>query len=224
MAYEALTSEAAALSHDRIAPSPRVGAGCGGVALNAGATVVAVDYSTAVDACWANHRGHPRLPVIQADVYNLPFPPGEFDFVYCIGVLQHTPDVRGAFMALAPQLRVGGRLVVGVYPKIFWNLLWPKYWLRPITKRMPPDRLFHFPVANDEHDFPLSRSQVREWAVLNTFDMFAPAHDSPQSASTLKRWIDEAGLDEAWVGRSGFLVGRGTKRRLAEDQPQSASA
>ena len=57
----------------------------------------------------------------------------------------------------------------------------------------------------------LADQQVREWAILNTFDMFAPAHDTPQSASTLRRWFDEAGFEDAWVGRLGFLVGRGTK-------------
>ncbi len=223
--------------------------GCGAgrfteVALAAGAEVVALDYSTAVDACWQNHQGHPRLNVLQADIYRLPFDPGRFDFVYCIGVLQHTPDVRAAFMALGPQLRPGGELTVGIYPKIALNLLWSKYWLRPITKRLPPDRLFRLveravpillpisralgripgvgrklrwaiPVANHESDFPLSDHHLREWAVLNTFDMFAPAHDSPQSAATLTRWLDEAELDDVWVGRRGFLVGRGRKPQFS---------
>src|SRR5712691_2725046 len=71
--------------------------GCGSgrfaeVALQAGAYVVAIDYSVAVDACQANLGGHPRLDIIQADLHRLPFKRGQFDFVYCLGVLQHTPD------------------------------------------------------------------------------------------------------------------------------------
>ncbi|MFN9152611.1 MAG: class I SAM-dependent methyltransferase, partial [bacterium] len=82
-------------------------AGCGAgrfaqIALDAGAEVVAVDLSSAVDACQANLGPHPRLTVVQASIYDLPFSPGSFDFVYSIGVLQHTPDVERAVKALPP--------------------------------------------------------------------------------------------------------------------------
>jgi uncharacterized protein YbaR (Trm112 family) len=60
--------------------------GCGAgrfaeVALNAGAKVVALDYSSAVDACYANLKHHPNLHVIQGDIYALPFAPKSFPFV-----------------------------------------------------------------------------------------------------------------------------------------------
>lgn len=87
--------------------------GCGAgrfaeVALNAGATVVALDYSSAVDACYANLRQHPNLYVVQGDIYALPFAAGMFPFVYSLGVLQHTPDVAKAFAALPPMVLGGG--------------------------------------------------------------------------------------------------------------------
>ena len=52
--------------------------GCGSgrfaeVALSAGAKVVALDYSSAVDACYRNFMGHPNLYVVQGDIYELPF-------------------------------------------------------------------------------------------------------------------------------------------------------
>src|SRR5438067_1642495 len=66
-------------------------AGCGAgrfteVALSTGADVVAVDYSSAVDACFANLGSHPRLLVVQGDLYRLPVKPAAFDYVYCFGV------------------------------------------------------------------------------------------------------------------------------------------
>jgi SAM-dependent methyltransferase len=87
--------------------------GCGSgrfaeVALAAGAHVVALDYSSAVDACAANLGHHPRFHVVQGDIYALPFAPASFDFVYSLGVLQHTPDVARAFAALPPMLAGGG--------------------------------------------------------------------------------------------------------------------
>ena len=95
--------------------------GCGAgrfaeVAVECGAQVVALDYSSAVDACWLNLGAKPGLNVLQGDIYGLPLQPEGFDFVYCLGVLQHTPDVKASFMALTRQVKRGGRLVVDVYP------------------------------------------------------------------------------------------------------------
>jgi SAM-dependent methyltransferase len=217
--------------------------GCGAgrfaeVALSTGARLVAVDYSSAVDACRQNLGPNPRLDVVQADVYRLPFQRQSFDFVYCFGVLQHTPDVQASFAALTAQLAPGGRIAVDLYPRIALNVLWPKYWLRPITKRMSAERLFPLvtnmvnvlwpfslalgripgigrrlrhalPVANYEGLLPLTPTELKEWAVLDTFDMLAPAHDHPQTAATLQAWFEEQRLADIDVGRHGLVVGRG---------------
>jgi SAM-dependent methyltransferase len=219
--------------------------GCGAgrfaeVILGTGAELVALDYSSAVEACRANLGAHARLNVVQGDIYRLPFRPGSFDDVYCLGVLQHTPDVERSFMSLPEQVRPGGRLAVDVYPALMLNVLWPKYWLRPITKRLPQRTLFRLvrlmvrfllpvsrlvsriprvgrklryliPVMNHEPDFPLSPSQVEEWAVLNTYDMLAPEHDHPQTAATLRSWFEGASLRQVEVFRRGHLIGRGVR-------------
>ena len=219
--------------------------GCGSgrfaeVALAFGARVVAVDYSLAVEACFENLGGHPELDVVQADIYRLPFAPGSFDLVYCLGVLQHTPDVKKAFMTLPPQLKPGGRLAVDLYPKLLLNWLWPKYWLRVVTRWLPGRLLYAavsaafpvlypvslalgriprlgkklrylVPVANYEGVLPLSGTQLREWGLLDTFDMLGPRYDQPQKLETLRSWFEEAALDDVWVSRLGFLVGRGSK-------------
>jgi SAM-dependent methyltransferase len=180
------------------------------------------------------------LNVVQGDIYHLPFKPGSFEVIYCLGVLQHTPDVRTAFMHLPDQLKTGGRLIVDVYPKSFWLCFWPKYWLRPLTRRLTQDRLFTLvklmvkyllpvslvigripyigrklrylvPVCNYEPDYPLNPEQIMEWAVLDTYDMLAPAYDQPQTAATLLSWFKEAGLRNLEVFPRNFIVGRGTK-------------
>lgn len=219
--------------------------GCGAgrfaeVALSCGAELVALDYSLSVDACWQNLGPHPRLNLVQGDIYNLPFLPGCFDLVYCLGVLQHTPDVQAAFCYLVSQLKSGGRLVVDVYSKTYLTLLWPKYWLRPFTRRMPQQKLFNLvqfmvkyllplslaigripkigrklryalPVMNYEPDFPLSAEQLKEWAILDTFDMLSPRYDNPQTEQTLERWFKGVGLQNIRIFRRGVVVGRGEK-------------
>jgi len=32
-----------------------------------------------------------------------------------------------------------------------------------------------------------------EWATLDTFDMYSPAHDHPRSLAEVRRWFDSAG-------------------------------
>jgi SAM-dependent methyltransferase len=219
--------------------------GCGAgrfaeVALAAGARLVAVDYSTAVDACRQNLGSHPMLDVVQADVYRLPFRRRTFEVVYCFGVLQHTPDVRAAFAALVDQVAPGGRIAIDLYPRLALNVLWPKYWLRPLTRRLPAARLFALvtrmvdllwplslalgrapvvgrrlrhalPIANYEGLLPLDLQQLKEWAVLDTFDMLAPAHDHPQTVDTVRKWFEQAGVADTEVFRDGLVVGRGRR-------------
>ena len=219
--------------------------GCGAgrfaeIALSSGANVVALDYSSAVDACLANLRQHPRLHVVQGDAFALPFSPGSFDFVYSLGVLQHTPDPQRAFASLPPMLAPGGRISVDYYERSLGALLHPKYLLRPVTKRMPKPVLFSalealvpvllplsrmagrvpllgrglqrmVPVANDEGTLPLTPTQLREWSLLDTFDWLAPEYDNPQSEATARQWMVQAGLAQIEVLRVGHLVARGVK-------------
>lgn len=222
--------------------------GCGAgrfaeIALDFGAEVVAVDYSSAVEACLENLGSNERLSVIQADLYRLPFKPESFDFVYCFGVLQHTPNVETAFKSIPGVLKAGGGLAVDVYPKLFRTLFDTHYWIRPLTKRLNGATLFQavqravpimlplsrvlgripilgrwlhhaVPVSNYEGRYPLNNSQLKEWAVLDTFDMLAPAHDQPQTRKTVKRWFQESGLIRIEVFRLRQWVGRGQKLPL----------
>jgi 2-polyprenyl-3-methyl-5-hydroxy-6-metoxy-1,4-benzoquinol methylase/uncharacterized protein YbaR (Trm112 family) len=224
--------------------------GCGAgrfaeVALGAGAHVVALDYSSAVDACKANLGSHPNLHVVQGDIYALPFARERFDFVYSLGVLQHTPNVEAAFAALPPMVKRGGRLCVDYYWKRLRTLMHAKYLLRPFTKGMAQDRLFTLlerhvpamlaasrtlgsvplvgrvlkrivPVADYTGIFSLSEQQLQEWALLDTFDMLAPAYDSPQTAETAGRWFREAGFVDVEVLHAGHLVARGHKPPAAK--------
>jgi len=220
-------------------------AGCGAgrfaeVALEAGARVVAMDYSSAVEACRANLSQFDSLDVVQADIFHLPFQRDRFDRIYSLGVLQHTPDPKSAFQALRAPLRPGGDLAVDVYPKMLRNVFWSKYWVRPVTKRIESRKLFGLversigpllavsnflnaipkvgpklkylvPVANYRGVYPLDESQLREWSVLDTFDMLAPAHDHPETAAGLRSWFQDGGLEHIEVFRAGHVIGRGQK-------------
>jgi len=219
--------------------------GCGSgrfaeIALSAGAKVVALDYSTAVDACYNNFHNHPNLHVVQGDIYELPFDSETFSFVYSLGVLQHTPDPEKAFNSLPPVLQKEGKICVDFYEKSWKSLLLPKYWLRTLTKHLPKEILFTLlkkvtplllfvsrllgklpvigntikkviPVANYYGILPLNKQQQLEWSLLDTFDWFSPEHDHPQTSKIARLWMEKAKLNDIEVLKAGHLVARGRK-------------
>ncbi len=220
--------------------------GCGAgrfaeVALKAGAKLVALDYSSAVDACHANLKHHPNLHVVQGDIYALPFALGAFQLVYSLGVLQHTPDVAKAFAALPPMVCGGGQLCVDYYEKSWKSIFHLKYWLRPLSKRLPKTALFSLlqkaipvllplsrllggvplvgrlfkrlvPVVNYYGTLQLTTQQHLEWSLLDTFDWLAPQYDQPQTGSTARHWMEQVGMNNIEVLKAGHLVARGTKQ------------
>lgn len=55
-------------------------------------------------------RARPGTRFVRADAYALPFPPGGFDTVVCLGFLHMVEDLTGFVDGLLAQLRPGGRL------------------------------------------------------------------------------------------------------------------
>lgn len=188
------------------------------------AEVYSVDYSSAVEANFRNNGPHERLHLYQASVYALPFKPQQFDYVLSLGVLQHTPDFRASIEALAAMVKPGGKLVVDFYcMRGWWTKVSAKYALRPITKRLTHRRLLwliehnvdwmmalngfnkklglsvlnrFIPLCDFGGTLPpdLPDNELREWVVLDTFDMFSATHDHPQRLQTVTDWVKETGL------------------------------
>jgi 2-polyprenyl-3-methyl-5-hydroxy-6-metoxy-1,4-benzoquinol methylase len=76
------------------------------------AVVDSFDYSTAVEANAKNNGYHKRLVLVQADIRKMPFPKESYDYVLCLGVLQHTPNPEESIQCLWDMVRPGGALVV----------------------------------------------------------------------------------------------------------------
>ncbi len=103
-----------------------------------GAEVLALDMSQAIDVNLDNLGARENVLLLQADLFDLPFLAGRFDYVFCYGVLQHTPDPSKTFGFLADCLAPGGRISVDVYRKFGGPSPWgfPKYFWRPLTKHL----------------------------------------------------------------------------------------
>jgi len=203
------------------------------------AVLYSVDYSDAVSANFKNNSqiAPDRFHLFQASVYEMPFPDDSFDKVFCLGVLQHTPDFDASIKALIGKAKPGGEIAVDFYPiKGWWTKINSKYILRPITKRMQHDRLlklieknvdwlikvhyiFHriglgfmtrfLPLCNVNESFPksLTNAEVREWAILDTFDMYSPEHDHPQRIADVAKMFERQGAQVTFSGIEQFGEG-----------------
>jgi SAM-dependent methyltransferase/uncharacterized protein YbaR (Trm112 family) len=194
--------------------------GCGAgrfaeIAANYGAKVIALDFSTAVDAAAKNLGSLPNVHYIQGDLLNPPLKKQCLGFAYSLGVLQHTPDPCRALACILSLLGDGGRFAFTIYGRRWYTKLYSKYLCRPVTRRMPPQLLlrtiesvmpvafpvtdllfrvpalgkisqFAIPIANYVDKTDFSRSERYNEAVLDTFDMLAPRYDIPLTAKEVE--------------------------------------
>jgi SAM-dependent methyltransferase len=220
--------------------------GCGAgrfteVLLGRGARVTSIDLSAAVDANGANFPPDERHRIARADILALPFPPRSFDVVFCLGVIQHTPDPERSIAALYDQVKPGGSLVLDHYSrKLQWRLSTGPIF-RGVLKRLPPDRGLAAsrrivdtllplhrragradvivrrlsPVQAYYGKLPLSDELQREWALLDTHDALRDWHKHFRTMAQIEATLRALGLDDLWCVEGGNGVeARG--RRPAE--------
>lgn len=223
-------------------------AGCGAgrftrLLAEAGARLVTFDYSSAIDACYENNGQFEDVAFLQCDIFDMPFRAGAFDYVFCHGVLQHTPDPKAAFQALARMVRPGGRISVDVYRKDGLIRPWKsKYLWRPLTTRMSPTRLLAFlewfipkwlpfdtAIKRIPHlgnylgslipcwnyfDRDLSPEQKVAWAIMDTFDALAPTYDNPVRLSEVRTWLIGPEWSEVEIRPGGNGVVANARRSM----------
>lgn len=140
--------------------------------------------------------------------------------------------------ALIQATRPGGEVIVNFYKRRGpWTRLHAKHLLRPITRRMSHRRLESLidrhldrmiaasrwlrarrlghlarflPLVDMRgiEDLGLAEASTREWARLDTFDMFSPRYDEPQAIPAVARIAEQAGARVTFAGR--VPLGAGT--------------
>ena len=240
------------LSPVDLAGSTVLDAGCGmgrylRVAAEWGARAVGMDLSRAVEAARAMTADWPEVAVVQGDLLRLPFAPGSFDHIYSLGVLDHTPDPRRAFLGLARLLKPGGRIAIWVYPVERPRLERVINVHRAISTRLPLGVLVRFsrlmaPVGALKRRLMGSRHPIvarlgvalnvltigvsmhpdPEVRVCDTLDWYAPRYLSRHTPEEVRGWFAEAGLvDVVNLARDQayFHAGQGNGVNFAGRRP-----
>ena len=211
-------------------------AGCGAgrftqIALETGAEVVSFDLSLAIEAASRNNAGADRLCMFQASIYEIPLRTASFDKIFCMGVLQHCPDVAAAFQSLVPFLRPGGEIVIDVYEKttgfpplkyiarpflrpfgaegIYRLLSWtipPAFEVKKALYRIPaigPRLGSLIPIGPISHAPRLNYTdeELKQVKILSALDMLSPVYDQPQEMEDVGKWFEHAGLIDVQLKR-----------------------
>jgi SAM-dependent methyltransferase len=219
-------------SPDDLAGKLVLDVGCGmgrfaDVATRWGAHVVGIDLSLASEVAAQNLAGR-NATIFQADVFQLPFAEGSFDFIYSIGVLHHTPSCEQAVKVLPRLLKPGGRLAVWLYSSYNpWYRMSDVY--RKVTRRMPQKVLYKLcygviplygahqvlrkiPLVGKPVSavirwlVPMSFNPDPEWRRLDTFDWYSPWYQSKHSYEEVFRWFESCGMEDLHVAEEPISV------------------
>jgi len=91
-----------------------------------GGIINTIDSSNAIDVNFNNNSTRfNNILYAQADLYNCPFNSNSFDFVVCIGVVQHTPSPELTIRKLYELVKPGGHLILDHYLFKLRNILPP---------------------------------------------------------------------------------------------------
>ena len=109
--------------------------------------------------------------------------PGSMDLVISNGVLHHTADTRRAFLSIAPLVRPGGHIVIGLYNRIGR--------LRTDLRRVLYQRFGERVLVLDPHlRKPLSPDKRRAWIR----DQYCHPQERKHSFDEVLDWFKEAGF------------------------------
>ena len=111
--------------------------------------------------------------------------------------------------------RMPPRLLMALVRTLTLPLLYLKRAIRWLSRRMRYVGLLYawIPVFDYRGQFPLTERQIREWAVLDTYDFLAARYDRPQHIDAVRQWLIDAGLEIVHLRKGGNgIVARGRKR------------
>ncbi|HEY4942122.1 MAG TPA: class I SAM-dependent methyltransferase [Rhizomicrobium sp.] len=217
------------------------------VLLKYNAVVHSFDFSMAVEANAKNNGANDNLTLVQGNILSPPFPESRYDFVICLGVVQHTPNSEQTIDALWQMVRPGGTLLFDHYDWGLLHLTTAVPWYRAVIKRLP--KRLQRPVTDSivSSLFPLhwrfkdskwaqrvlrrispvhfyyphlglsSKTAYYDWARLDTHDATTDHYKHRRSAAQIRRTLEKLGATDIDV-RVERLHGNGIETKCRKPE------
>jgi SAM-dependent methyltransferase len=182
--------------------------------------VTSIDLSSAVEANQENFPQNDRHRVLQADVLRLPFAPRQFDVVFCLGVIQHTPSPEATIEKLFEQVRAGGWLVIDHYTFELSRFTKTSMLFRIALRRMSPQQGMKWTERLVALFFPLHRAarknRVAQAVVSRISPVLAYFHSYPSFNDELQRQWSLLDTHDALTDWYKHFRTKGQIRRVLE--------
>ncbi|CAN5554795.1 hypothetical protein BH11BAC2_BH11BAC2_22440 [soil metagenome] len=197
------------------------------------ALVHAIDLSVAVEVNKEIVGEKFNYQVAQASVYEIPYPAASFDIVFCLGVIQHTPNTEKTIESLWNMVKPGGIMVIDHYIwRIgYYSTLTPLYrgWLKrlkpqksmPIVKNLVN---FFFPIhwkLKDKgiinwlahrisplivyiKEFPEKDYKFHyDLSQLDTYDQLTDYYKHLRTPNQIRKTLEDLGATNIWINKGG---------------------
>ena len=199
-----------------------------------GANTHAFDLSSAVDANKDLNGHYENYQIAQADIRSIPYEDNVFDFVICLGVIQHTPNPKETIKILYKKVKRGGYLIFDSYTYNISQMTKLSGLYRQLLKRLNPklsmeivnkavDIFFplHWSVRNIYFlqillsrispclfyysSFPfLSKKQHLELTRLDSYDSLTDFHKHYSSVRSIKKCLKSMGCENFRIKKNGI--------------------
>lgn len=155
--------------------------GCGAgrfteILLQKGAYVTSLDLSDAVDANSENFPINEKHRILQGDINKMPFAPQQYDFVVCLGVIQHTPNPEETITSLYQHVKPGGWLVIDHYTYKLSHFTKTTEIFRFFLKRLSPTRGMKVTERITNLFFPLHKAVRKVYPLQAILSRISPVH------------------------------------------------
>jgi SAM-dependent methyltransferase len=196
--------------------------------------VIATDLclnSLRLGEAFRREHGLVRVRFAQMNLFRPALAPEQFDVVLCNGVLHHTADPYGGYSALAPLVRPGGHIVLGLYNRwgrlgtdlrrqVFRGTGGRAQWVDPVLRGMErgtdKSRAWFADQYRHPHESKHTYAEVLGWFERTGYELvraipaMRPEDDGLEGESLFERQAAGTAL-ERFVSQAMQTVGAGQK-------------